>query len=162
MKKRLVVTVASVCVLLAVLTAFAACDGDKLFESSWEAAFICNAQGEIIARGEDYAYNENAGVATVTCTISAGGEISLVWAEGKKTLDGQMTEVSEGADKSVRYSIAFSDGSTGTATYLAKKDSVYPFDTDKDDGFDLPESYELTLKVGEEYTLYFVRVAQIK
>lgn len=162
MKKRLVATVASICVLLAVITAFTACGGDKLFDSSWEAALIVNAQGEIVARGEDFSYDESVPVVTVTCTVSVGGEIKLTWAEGDKTLTGNMIETGEGADKSVRYSIEFSDGSAGTATYLAKKDEVYPSDADKEDGYDQPESYQFTVTLGEIYTLYFVRVAQIK
>lgn len=162
MKKRFIATIASICVLLAVITAFTACNGDKLFDSSWEAALIVNAQGEMVARGEDFSYDESVPVATVTCTVSVGGDIKLTWAEGGKTLNGKMTETGEGADKSVRYSIEFSDGSAGTATYLAKKDEIYPSDTDKEDGCDQPESYEFTVTKGEEYTLYFARVAQIR
>lgn len=162
MKKRLVATISAICVLVAVLTAFTACDGDKLFESSWEAAVVRNAQGDIVACEEDFSYDDSITVATVTCTVSVDGEIKLTWAEGKKSLTGKMTEIGEGADKSVRYSIEFSDGSAGTATYLAKKDEVYPSDTDKEDGCDQPESYEFTVTKGEEYTLYFVRVAQSK
>lgn len=162
MKKKYIVTISAIIVLIAVLAALGGCDGDSLFRSSWEAAVIRNAQGQIIACGEDYAYNEDIGVETVTCTVSADGEISIRWVERLLYLTGKMTEVSEGADKSVRYSIEFSDGSTGTATYIAEKDAVYPSDQDKDDGCDLPESYELTLTIEEEYTFYFVRVAQIK
>lgn len=162
MKKRLVATISAICVLVAVLTAFTACDGDKLFESSWEAAVVRNAQGDIVACGEDFSYDDSITVATVTCTVSVDGEIKLTWAEGKKSLTGKMTEISEGADKSQRYSVAYSDGSAGIATYLEDKDAVYPSDTDKDDAYDLPEKYELTLTVGDEYILYFVRVSQIK
>lgn len=157
MKKKIIVTFSAILIVITLMTAFTACDGDKLFRSSWEAAVVRNAQGDIVACGKDFCYDDSLTVATVKCTVSVDGELKLTWAEGNKSLTGTMTQLSEGADKTQRYSVLFSDGSTGIATYLEDKDAVYPSDTDKDDSYDLPEKYELTLTVGDEYTLYFVR-----
>lgn len=162
MKKRLFTVIAAVLVLVAALTVFTACDGDKLFESSWEIAAISNAQGEIIACGESFSYDESVPRVTVTCNVSLDGEISISYAAENKKLTGKMTQTSTGADGSEKYSIEFSDGRLGTAVYLSSKDDVYPSDQDKDDQSDIAEKYEFTVTVGEEYTLYFVRGSKIK
>lgn len=162
MKRKIFAATAVACILIVALTALAACDSDKLLDSSWELAAVANAQGEIIACGEDYAYDASVKRIAVTCTVSGEGEIVIVYADGGKTLKGQLTETSTGADGEERYSVKYADGSIGTAVYVAKKDNVYPSDTDADDKYDVSELYELTLTVGEEYTLYFARVSSIK
>lgn len=160
MKKKIFALTVIVCIITVVMAAFVACDGDKLFDSTWELTALQNAQGEIIACGEGFSYDTTKPRITVTCKISVGGEISLNYAEGSTTIKGQMTQTSTGADGSVRYSISFEDGRQGSAVYISKKDAVYLSDADSENN-DIEEIYELTITIGEEYTLYFKRGANI-
>lgn len=160
MKKRIIALVAAVCLLTIALTAFVACDGDKLFDSTWELTAVQNAQGEIIACGDGYSYDETIPRITVTCTVSVNGEIAITYADEHKTLKGQMTQTSVGADGTERYSVSFEDGRQGSAVYVSKKDAVYPSDVESEKN-DNAEVYELTVKIGEDYTLYFKRGANI-
>ncbi len=151
-----------VIVAVVFVAAFTACDNDALLDSTWEMAVALNEHGEVIACGEDYTYEANVKRIAVTCTVSREGEIVIVYADGGKTLKGQLTEASTGADGTERYSVKYDDGSSGTAVYVAKTNNVYPSDTDADDEYDVPQLCELTVTVGEEYTLYFARVSSIK
>lgn len=157
MKKRFAVATATVCVLLIVIAAFVACDGDKLFSSYWEMEVIQDGHGAIIARGPDYDGSTSAPKVNVNCTIKVNENIELKYAEGESVLYGKLTEIKTGVDHTKTFSVSFNDGRMGMLYYY-DLDEILESSLIQKYG---DEKYELVITIGEEYTLYFKRSANI-
>lgn len=164
MKKRVITALTLLSVAVVLVTAFTACENDPLLDSTWELAAVLNAQGEIVACGEGYSYDEDVKRVSITCSLSKNAEIELVYKDGEKSLTGKMTQISTGADGKLRYHVDYSDGTSGVVVYMAIYDKNTSYDATKTAN-DVTSKYALEVTVSkftEEYTLYFERVASIK
>ena len=157
MKKKIFALTVIVCIITVVMAAFVACDGDKLFSSYWEMVVIQNGQGSIIACGPDYDKATSLPKVSVTCTIKVNENIELKYAEGESVLYGKLTEIKTGVDHTKTFSVSFNDGRMGMLYYY-DLDEILESSLIQKYG---DEKYELVITIGEEYTLYFKRSANI-